>query len=107
MDLVLPARVRKGIYLGLALLGIVSGAIPVGYQAVGADLPGWYLAGAAVFSFVVAAPFTLAVLNTRPGDPYLTATVEPADLAPAEAEEDPAVEEADPALEPDPAAPAA
>jgi hypothetical protein len=55
-----------------------------------------------VFSFVVAAPATLALLNLRAGDPYLgvpAAVAEPAD------DSNPADLEADPALEPDPADP--
>jgi hypothetical protein len=105
MDLVLPARARKYVYLALIILGLASGAIATGYQALGADLPDWYKAATAVFSFVVAAPATLALLNLRAGDPYLTAVAEPLEV-PA-AEDNPAVEEADPAAEPDPGQPAA
>ena len=108
MDLVLPAKARKAIYISLALVGLAAGAIPVGYQAVGANVPHWYLAGAAVFSFVVAAPFTLAVLNTNSGDPYLTG-LPVADVSPADDPVDDsnqAADEADPADETDPGQPA-
>lgn len=98
MDLVLPAKVRKIIYISLAIVGLVAGAIPVGYQAVDADVPKWYLAGAAVFAFVVAAPFTLAVLNIpREGRVVLNTVDTDQDVIPdGELEADPAVE-SDPA----------
>lgn len=101
-DLVLPAKVRKVLYIILAILGLAAGAIPVGYQSVGASVPHWYLVGASVFAFVVAAPFTLAVLNTHAGDPYLTATVEPTESsALAQPAGNDAGDELDPAAEPE------
>lgn len=59
------ANIRKAIYAAYVVVGVVAGAIQVGYAAVeGAGQPTWLTVSLAVYAFLSVPVGSLALVNT-------------------------------------------
>lgn len=76
----IPSNLRKPVYGAYAAVGVVIGAIDVGYRAAETSQPTWLGVTIAVFLFVGGAIGALASGNTPPIDSDLEAAFPP-DLA--------------------------
>lgn len=66
----LPPNARRAIYVAYATLGIVFGAVQVGYATANADQPTWLLVAFGVFGYVGTALGLVAAANvTEPLTP--------------------------------------
>ena len=61
---ILPANVRRYVYAGYALLGVILGAVQVGYLSAEAGQPEWLTVTLGVFAFVGTALGLTAASNT-------------------------------------------
>ena len=64
----IPANVRRIIYLSLAVIGLTLGAIQVGYSSIDVAAPAWLTVAVAVYAFLGGSTGILAVLNTPMSD---------------------------------------
>lgn len=63
----LPPNVRAAIYSGYALLGVILGAVQVGFQTSENGFPVWLKVTLSVYAFVGTAVGLTAVSNTPTG----------------------------------------
>lgn len=64
---ILPAETRKMLYGVFSLLGLLLGAVQVGYSSAGADQPTWMTVILSVYAFIGGALGATAASNTKTG----------------------------------------
>lgn len=60
----LTPKIRRSIYLVMAVAALVLGSLQVGYSSVNAPSPGWLVVAMAVYAYLAGGSGILAVLNT-------------------------------------------
>lgn len=63
-DSLIPAVVRRTIYVLLAIAGLVLGATQVGYSSIEASQPEWLTVALSVYAYLAGGSGILATLNT-------------------------------------------
>ncbi|MEI2827328.1 MAG: hypothetical protein V9F04_13725 [Dermatophilaceae bacterium] len=61
---IIPAYVRRIVYVALAVAGLALGATQVGYSSIEATQPDWLTVALGVYAYLAGGSGILAVLNT-------------------------------------------
>lgn len=64
----IPTNVRRGIYIALAITGLVLGACQVGYASITSTQPDWLTVALNVYAYLAGGGGILATLNTPTSD---------------------------------------
>lgn len=63
-DSIIPAHVRRIVYVVLAVAGLVLGATQVGYSSIEMNQPEWLTVALSVYAYLAGGSGILATLNT-------------------------------------------